>query len=567
VEACAGAGPEAVPRLTPTFYRLPWVSMNQSVHAPVGAWRDGQIAFEPPALSDACSRLREPLYVIADAHGRPGVGVGGRATMGHAEPGAWPLLASLAPLYPEWLGDRGFNEAHGTRFAYVGGAMANGITTTRMVIALAEAGMLAFFGAAGLGPDTVRAALTELRERLDPQGLPWGSNLIHSPNEPDLEQAIVDLYLEHGVRRVSASAYMNLTPMVVQYAYTGIRVDGDGRVVQRNHLFAKISRPEVAERFMRPAPAAIVDALVAAGRLTAEEGRLARLHPVAEDLTAESDSGGHTDNRPLGALLPTIAMLRDRVCAEQGYTRPIRVGAAGGIGTPQSAAAAYALGASYILVGSVHQGALESGLSDHGRALLANAGIADVTMAPAADMFELGVDVQVLQRGTMFANRARRLYDVYQSYPSLDALPADVRARLEREVFQRSIDEEWESTRSFFAHRNPAENERAARDPKHKMALVFRSYLGQSSRWAIRGVPERTMDYQIWCGPAMGSFNAWVKGSHLEPVENRSVVDIALNLLEGAATVTRAQQLRTFGCPMPPSAFHFAPRPLSAVRP
>lgn len=492
-----------------------------------------------------------------------GVGRGGQWTPGRSLPGAWPVIGVLAPTYPEWLGDRAFNEAHGTRFAYVGGAMANGITTSRMVIALAEAGMLAFFGAAGLGPDVVRAALDEIATRLDPQGLPWGSNLIHSPNEPDLEQAIVDLYLAKGVRRVSASAYMNLTPMVVQYAYTGIRADADGRIVSRNHLFAKISRPEVAERFMRPAPASIVDALVAQGRLTAEEGRLARLHPVAEDITAESDSGGHTDNRPLGSLFPTIAMLRDRVAAEYGYPRPIRVGAAGGIGTPQAAAAAYALGASYILIGSVHQGAVESGLCEHGRTLLAQAGLADVTMAPAADMFELGVDVQVLQRGTMFANRARRLYEIYQSYPSLDAIPADVRAKLEKEVFQRSLEDEWESTRSFFAVRNPHENERAARDPRHQMALVFRSYLGQSSRWAIRGVPERTMDYQIWCGPAMGAFNAWVRGSHLEPVANRTVVDIALNLLEGAAIITRAGQLRSWGCPVPPSAFHVAPRPLA----
>jgi hypothetical protein len=40
------------------------------------------------------------------------------------------------------------------------------------------------------------------------------------------------------------------------------------------------------------------------------------------------------------------------------------------------------------------------------------------------------------------------------------------------------------------------------------------------------------------------------------------VVQIALNLLEGAAVVTRAQQLRSYGVPMPPSAFDFRPRPL-----
>ena len=53
------------------------------------------------------------------------------------------------------------------------------------------------------------------------------------------------------------------------------------------------------------------------------------------------------------------------------------------------------------------------------------------------------------------------------------------------------------------------------------------------------------MDYQIWCGPAMGAFNDWVRGSFLEPYQNRDAVQIALNLLEGAAVITRAEQLRS----------------------
>jgi trans-AT polyketide synthase, acyltransferase and oxidoreductase domains len=62
----------------------------------------------------------------------------------------------------------------------------------------------------------------------------------------------------------------------------------------------------------------------------------------------------------------------------------------------------------------------------------------------------------------------------------------------------------------------------------------------------------------------MGAFNQWVKGSFLEPAENRSVVQVALNLLEGAAAVTRAQQLRALGVPVPDQAFQFVPRMLRA---
>ena len=95
------------------------------------------------------------------------------------------------------------------------------------------------------------------------------------------------------------------------------------------------------------------------------------------------------------------------------------------------------------------------------------------------------------------------------------------------------------------------------------MALVFRWYLGSSSHWPISGDPDRRLDYQIWCGPAIGSFNSWVKGSFMEAPENRTVVQIGRNLLEGAAVLTRAGQLRSMGVALPEAAFYFSPRPLA----
>src|SRR6185369_8115769 len=108
------------------------------------------------------------------------------------------------------------------------------------------------------------------------------------------------------------------------------------------------------------------------------------------------------------------------------------VGAAGGLGTPGAVAAAFQLGAAYVLTGSVNQSAVESGLSVEGKRMLAQAELTDVIMAPAADMFELGVKVQVLKRGTMFGVRALKLYETYVAYPSLEVIPAEVRARLEK---------------------------------------------------------------------------------------------------------------------------------------
>lgn len=530
---------------------------------PALGWRPDRhaAAFEPAAIAAACQQPRDTLHLLRHpADGRLGVGLGGHLQL-QVDGATWPSIGSLPPLYPEWLGSRSFCELYRTRFAYVGGAMANGIASVALVEALARAGCLAFFGAAGLSLPRVEAALDTLQQRLG-EDHPWGVNLIHSPNEPALEEALAELLLRRGVRCVEASAYLALTPAVVRYASTGLRRGPDGRIQRRHRLLAKVSRPEVARQFLAPPPRALLDTLLARGQLSREEAELAAALPLAEDLTVEADSGGHTDNRPLAALLPTLARLRDRIASEHGYAMPIRIGAAGGLGTPAAVAAAFALGADYVQTGSVNQACVESGLHESARALLAEADIADVTMAPAADMFEMGVEVQVLRRGSLFAPRARKLYELYRAYPALEAIPASERARIERDLLRASFDEAWAATRAFWQARDPAEVARAETDPKHRMALVFRSYLGLSSRWAIDGVLERRADYQIWCGPAMGAFNAWVAGSFLADPAQRSVVQVARNLLEGAAVLTRVQQLRALGLPLPVEAFDFRPRPL-----
>jgi PfaD family protein len=538
------------------------MSGGADVRLPTGA-ADSALHPLPPAfhaedLLQAVQRIREPALVVRDVTtGRMGVGFGGSTQA------PYTVTATLPALYPEWLGDRSFCDAHGVRFPYVVGEMANGIATADMVIATGRGGMLGFFGAAGLDPARIERALDAIESALGPLGATWGSNLIHNLYDPAAENAVVELYLRRGVRRVSASAFMSLTPAVVRYACSGLRVDPSGRIQRRNHLFAKVSRPEVARLFLSPAPPALLAPLVASGALSADEAALAARVPLAEDITVEADSGGHTDNRPLSALFPTLAELARSIGARHGYRRPVRVGAAGGLGTPSAVAAAFALGASYVLTGSINQAAVESGLSDAGKQMLAGAALSDVTMAPAADMFELGVEVQVLSRATLFSVRGHRLRDVYRSHESLEAIPSALREKLEREIFRASLDEVWAQTRAYFEARDPGQVSRALVDGKHRMALVFRWYLGRSSEWAIRGAPERKPDFQIWCGPAMGAFNAWAAGSFLEPLPARGVVQIARNLLEGAAVATRAQLFRSCGVPVPAAAFDYRPRPLA----
>ena len=504
-----------------------------------------------------CERPREAVALFRRRAGGPT-----EAAFANVLPPNFEELGLLPPLYPEWLGSAEFLDAHSLRLAYVAGEMARGIATVEMVMAMARAGMLGFFGAAGLPLSQVAASIARIGSEPDMAGRAWGVNLIHSPDVPGLEDALVDLFLARGVRRVSASAFFALSPAVVRYAFRGIRREPDGRIDRPNHLFAKVSRSEVARQFIGPPPPAMLASLVGAGQLDEAEADLAAKLPVAEDLTAEADSGGHTDNRPLSVLLPSLLSLRRDLARAHTPCRQVRIGAAGGIGTPHAVAAAFAMGADYVLTGSVNQACIESGLSPQARAMLAMAGMTDVMMAPSADMFEMGVKVQVLRRGTLFGPRANKLYELYRTYDSLDALPPAARVQLERDIFRLPLSEVLAETRAFFAARDPAELARAELDPRHAMALAFRWYLGLSSRWPITPDLSRQADFQLWCGPAMGAFNDWAAGSYLQAPENRSVVQVALNLLEGAVRLTRAQQLRAAGLKVPPQAFEFVPRPL-----
>ncbi len=531
----------------------------------LGRWTPGieGHSFSAQGIAEAARKVRRTVAVVQDPEtGIIGTAIGGSLNSSASPEETLPLIGVLPPLYPEWLGDRGFNLVHGLRFPYIGGAMANGIATTRMVRALAEIGCLGFFGAAGLSLAQIESAIDELENDLTQRDLPWGSNLIHSPHEPELEEAVADLYIRRSVKRVSASAYMGLTPAIVRYALKGVELR-NGRIHRENHVFAKISRPEVARRFLEPAPQPMLEALAASGALSSGEAKIGASLPIAENITVEADSGGHTDNQVLSALFSQILRLRDEISCTFAYERPIFVGAAGGLGTPDAVAAAFALGAAYVLTGSVNQACYETGLSESGRALLASAGPGDVSMAPAADMFELGAEVQVLSRGTMFAVRAKKLYDLYRSHQSLDDLDEADLSWLVKDIFRQDIEAEWLATEAYWQERDPREAERARTDEHFKMALVFRSYLGQSSRWAIGADENRRMDFQIWCGPAMGAFNAWSEDSFLHDPEDRSVAQVALNFLEGAAVITRAQQLRSFGVPVPAAAFEFRPRRLS----
>src|SRR6202171_1641228 len=95
---------------------------------------------------------------------------------------------------------------------------------------------------------------------------------------------------------------------------------------------------------------------------------------------------------------------------------------------PPAVAASFILGADFVLTGSVNQCTVEAGTSDAVKDLLQHANVQDTDIVPAGDMFEMGGKVQVFKRGLLFPARAKKLYDLYRQYNSLDEIDAQTRS-------------------------------------------------------------------------------------------------------------------------------------------
>jgi trans-AT polyketide synthase/acyltransferase/oxidoreductase domain-containing protein len=438
--------------------------------------------------------------------------------------------AVALPLRAARVGQK-FCDRHQVRLPYVIGSMYRGIASVEMITRAARAGLLGFFGAGGLPLDEVERAIVAIRARIGADH-PFGMNLLAAPGRSGLEQQTVDLYLKHGIRRIEASAFMQVSAPIVEFRFRGASLR-DGRAHAPNQVFAKVSRIEVASAFLAAPNDALLMRLRDDGRLSAAEVEAARRLPVATELCIEADSGGHTDAGVALTLLPAMVRLRNEMAAKTPLDAVTGVGAAGGLGTPESIAAAFVLGAEFVLVGSVNQCSPEAGTSDLVKDMLAELALHDTAYAPAGDLFAAGARVQVVRRGTLFPARANQLYQAYRTHDSIAALPPRTRDAFER-FMGASLDAIWDSTRERLARHRPDELTRLEADEKARMARVFKWYFSRSIESAVGGVEAERANFQIHSGPAMGAFNLFARGGAFESRASRHVDAIADELMARA---------------------------------
>ena len=187
------------------------------------------------------------------------------------------------------------NELLGTEFPIIQGGMAN-IATGAFAAAVSNAGALGLIGSGGMDAETLRK---EIRTAKASTGKPFGVNLmLMNPHIDELAKVVV----EEGVKVVTTGAG-NPGKYVPAWKEAGIKV------------FPVVAAPILAKRLERYG----VDGFIAEG----------------------TESGGHVGEMTTMALVPQVV---DAVSAP--------VIAAGGIADGRQMAAAYALGACGVQVGT-----------------------------------------------------------------------------------------------------------------------------------------------------------------------------------------------------------------------
>lgn len=383
------------------------------------------------------------------------------------------------------LGDPSFLTDHGAQLAYVIGGLGWGVGTAELVQRAASRGVLAFLGTDGLSEAAVHTAVAQLQGALS-QGAPWGVSVRWRADAPEQADALLEKVVATGVRHVEVSGYPGLTQALVRARLCGARLDGQGRVRPGCRLLAKVPREDLASRFLGSPPERLVAALRAQGLLTPAEAALAPRLAMADDVCAEADGGGHRLGASPFTLLPAVLYAREAAVAEHGYA--VRVGAAGGLGDPRAVAGAFAMGADFVLTGSVHTCSPQSAFGERVQDRLAAAVVSD--FAPAPTVAGPHSEPQLfLKRGSLFVARSHAMHR---------ELGADG-----AEAFQRYLDEALQRARAT--------------------------------------VPDDEVDVAIRCGSALGAFNRAVQGTPLQSWQARDAEAIAWFLMDGAAQILQGR--------------------------
>ena len=272
------------------------------------------------------------------------------------------------------------NELLGIEFPIIQGGMAN-IATGKFAAAVSNAGALGLVAGGGLDAEALRAEIRDAKAATDK---PFGVNLmLMNPHIDELAKVVV----EEGVQVVTTGAG-NPGKYVPAWKEAGIKV------------FPVVAAPVLAKRLERYG----IDGVIAEG----------------------TESGGHVGEMTTMALVPQVA---DAVS--------VPVIAAGGIADGRQLAAAFALGACGVQVGTVLLASEECPIHDNYKQTVLKAGANDTVVTGRSG----GAPVRVLKN-----KMAREYLRMEKQNLPLEEMEKLTLGSLRRAVFDGDVD-----TGSFMA--------------------------------------------------------------------------------------------------------------------
>ena len=272
------------------------------------------------------------------------------------------------------------NELLGIEFPIIQGGMAN-IATGRFAAAVSNAGALGLVAGGGLDAEALRAEIRDAKAATDK---PFGVNLmLMNPHIDELARVVV----EEGVQVVTTGAG-NPGKYVPAWKEAGIKV------------FPVVAAPVLAKRLERYG----IDGVIAEG----------------------TESGGHVGEMTTMALVPQVA---DAVS--------VPVIAAGGIADGRQLAAAFALGACGVQVGTCLLASEECPIHDNYKQTVLKAGANDTVVTGRSG----GAPVRVLKN-----KMAREYLRMEKQNLPLEEMEKLTLGSLRRAVFDGDVD-----TGSFMA--------------------------------------------------------------------------------------------------------------------
>lgn len=122
------------------------------------------------------------------------------------------------------LGCDQFKQDYQTAYAYVAGAMGNGVSSPTLVKQMAKSGLLSYLGTSGQSLDTIEKNIQTLISELS-SSQPFGVNLSFDPRDLAREMNLVDMFFKSGIKNIEISEYSSLTKPLIQFRIRGLGTD------------------------------------------------------------------------------------------------------------------------------------------------------------------------------------------------------------------------------------------------------------------------------------------------------------------------------------------------------